>query len=96
MSMCASIRYIHALHPPAAGKSLDWPPASEAMPDWKPLVERMLAVGEDERPAIAEVGILAAAMPESASLEGVSLTAKVRSHLPFPARYFSYRMPHAA
>jgi len=82
--VCSSFPKMLALHL-GQGKPLDWPAAAEAMPLWKPLVERMLAIDEDARPSLDEIGVIAAGLPESQSLEGVSLQAKVAATLPVPS-----------
>ena len=79
--VCSSFPKMLALHL-GQGKPLDWPPAADAMPLWKPLVERMLMVEEEKRPDLDEVGVIAAGLPESQHLEGVSLQAKIAATLP--------------
>ena len=79
--VCSSFPKMLALHL-GKGGPLDWPSTADAMPDWKPLCERMLRVEEDERIGMDELGQIAASLPESERLEGVSAQAKLAATLP--------------
>jgi hypothetical protein len=79
--VCSAFPKTLALHL-GQSKPLDWPAASEPMHDWRELIGRMLRIDDTERISLKEVGVVAAALPASATLEGVSLAAKADASRP--------------